>query len=649
MIRGISLLILIGLGQICFAQKSKSDQPAVLFTIDNTPYYTDEFVYLYKKNYAGKQEEFTDQKILDYLNLFVNFKLKVTEAKHRGMDTTAAFVKEFKSYRDELRKPYSAEPDELDRLTKEAYDHLTSELKVSHILIQVRPDAAAADTLMAFNKIMTLRSRALNGEDFGKLADEFSEDPGAKATHGDLGYFTGFQFVYPFEKVAYQTQVGEISGVVRTRFGYHLIKVLDRQPARGEVEVSHIYQNTRNGNAAKARNKIFEAADQLKAGRNWDEVCLEFSEDGATKNTGGRLKPFGVRGMVADVPEFERVAFALQQPGDISDPFQSALGWHIVRLEKKIPIPSYKEMEVSLKRRVARDERLQISKAAALEKRKKEFAFAETGLKPGVMQLADSNLVKGKWKVSGARGIEDKNLFTISGKPTAVGEFIHFIQANQSPSSLAPAAYMEQLYNAFVDEKLAEQQDSLLAKKHPEFARLLNEYSEGILLFSIMESEVWNKASEDTTGQRKFYEQNKARYKAGDRVEARIFSTPDKTFFEEVKSKVTRGDTLTVSDMKKFKSVQNFRPFERGENKIIDGMPWSIGLHEAETDGMYYLVEIRSLILPGNKTYQEARAQVISDYQDSLEKTWIDQLKISYPVKVSTKGRKQAIAELKKP
>lgn len=648
MVRGILLLVLFGLCQLCLAQKNKTDKPVVLFTIGSTPYYIDEFVYLYRKNYAGKPDELTDDKISDYLNLFVNFKLKVTEAKHRGMDTTVAFMKEFKSYRDELRKPYAAEPDELDRLAKEAYDHLTSELKVSHILIMLRPDAIPADTLAAFNKIVDIRNRALNGEDFGKLADEFSEDPGARATHGDLGYFTGFQFVYPFEKVAYATKVGEISRPVRTRFGYHLIKVLDRIPARGEVEVSHIYQNSRSGNEKNARNKIFEAYEQLKGGRNWDEVCKEFSDDGATKNTGGRLRPFGVRGMSADVPEFERIAFSLQQPGDISDPFQSALGWHIIRLEKKIPIPAYKDMEMSLKRKVARDERLQISKTAALNKHKKEFAFTETGITSEVMQLADSNLVKGKWKFLGDSTLPGKNIFTIMGRPTTAGVFFRFIKANQNPSSLTPVAYMQQLYDSFIEEKIAEQQDNLLAQQHPEFARLLNEYSEGILLFSIMEKEIWNKASEDSAGQRKFYEQNQNRYKAGERVDARIFATADKIFFEEVKAKIARGDTLSVSDMKKFKSVQNFRYFEKGENKIIDGMPWSIGLHETNADGMYYLVEIRNLIVAGSKSYEEARARVISDYQDNLEKIWIDQLKIKYPLKISTKGKKQAIAELKK-
>lgn len=645
MIRGAVLIALIFCFGHTFGQKAAGPaKPAVLFSIANTPYYTDEFVYLYKKNYASKPGEFTEEKISEYLNLFINFKLKVTEARQRGMDTTAAFRKEFGSYKEELRKPYAAEPDELDRLAREAYEHLMEELHVAHILIMVRPDATPADTLAAFEKISGLRNRVLAGEDFGKLAAEFSEDPGARGSQGDLGYFTGFQFVYPFEQVAFQTKVGEISRPVRTRFGYHIIKVIDRQPAHGEVEVSHIYINSRNGNEAKAKNTIFQVYDQLKAGRNWDEVCSEYSEDGATKGSGGRLKPFGIRGM--DVPEFEKVAFSLKNAGDISDPFHSALGWHLVRLEKKIPVPPFKEMEAALKRKVARDERLQISKTAALNRRKKELGFADGDGKSAVMLLADSSLVRGKWKFHGDPAVKGKNLFTIQGKPVSAAEFIRFVETNQTASSLTPTACMEQLYNSFVDEKLTAQQDVLLEQQHPEFGRLLNEYREGILLFSIMEKEVWNRASEDTLGQRKFYEQDPARYKAGDRVDARIFSTGNKAFLDEVKGRVQKGDTLTVSDLKKFKTVQNFRSYEKGESKVVDQVSWFVGLHETEADGMYYLVEIRNLIPPGNKSFQEARAQVISDYQDNLEKTWVNQLKSKYPVKINAKGKKQAITEL---
>jgi peptidyl-prolyl cis-trans isomerase SurA len=455
------------------------------------------------------------------------------------------------------------------------------------------------------------------------------------------------QMVFPFEDAAYKLKVGEISAPVRTRFGYHLIKLVDRKPARGEVEVSHILLRTDKGDAKKTKDKIFEIYDQLKGGRSWDETVKEFSEDVSTKNTGGRLRPFGV-GVLASVPEFEAIAFSLQKPGEVSDPFQSAIGWHIVRLEKKIPVPSYEEMQASLKRRVSRDERLQISKSSLLAKRKKEFGFVETPLKTKIVALADSNLVKAKWKFTGTNDLRNGVLFTARNASTTGNEFIRYIEMNQKVSSMTPISYMNQLYDKFVDEKIGEWEEEKLKNEIPEYRNLLNEYKEGILFFSIMEKEVWNKASEDTVGQHNFYDQNKAKYNAGDRVEARIFSTSDRSFLEKMKAKISAGDSLTRNDIKQFKSVQNFRAYEKGDSKIIDKVNWAAGLHETEDNGMYYLVEIERLLLPGTKTFQEARASIISDYQDKLEKDWISQLKKKYVVQINKKGKKIAFAELNK-
>jgi len=415
------IIVLMVIPSLGYGQK-KAAPATPLFSIKGSPVYTEEFIYLYKKNHQQPQD-FTEEKINEYLTLFINFKLKIAEGRKRGLDTTQAFVKEFNTYKEELKKPYRAGTDDLDRLTKETYDRLTQEIKATHLLIAVKPDAAPSDTLAAYHKISDLRRRVLAGENFEALVKEFSEDPSAKTNGGSLGYFTALQMVYPFEDAAYKTKAGEISPIVRTRFGYHIIKVLDRRPARGEVEVSHILLRTGKGNEARIKNTIFEIYDQLKGGRFWDELCNEYSEDTSTKNAGGKLRPFGVGGL-ASVPEFEQVAFSLKEPGEISDPFQSAIGWHIIRLEKKIPVPPFKETEASLKRRVVRDERLTISKASSLEKRKKEFGFTEeSGVKTSVLSLADSTLTKGKWHYTGGGAIQDQILFARQSEKTPVRDF----------------------------------------------------------------------------------------------------------------------------------------------------------------------------------------------------------------------------------
>lgn len=632
-------------GQLGKKQTHNPELPVTFFTIDKQPTYASEFVYLYKKN--NPKTENTDKKIQEYLDLFINFKLKVTEAYTRKMDTTETFKNELRTYSEELKRPYRAEASDINRLTLQAYQRFSEEIKASHILITLAPDASPSDTLKAYSKSEAIRNRILGGEDFEKLARELSEDPSAKLNGGSLGYFTVLQMVFPFEDAAYKLHVGELSMPVRTRFGYHLIKVIDRRPTQGEVEVSHILIRKNTANEKKAKNTVFEVYDQLKAGRVWEEVCKEYSEDPGTKDSGGRLRVFGI-GALASVPEFEAMAFSLKQPGEISDPFESSVGWHIIRLEKKIPIPPFQEMEATLQRRVARDERVEISKNENRSKRKKQFHFTETDAKKAFFLLADSALSKGQWKYKGDEVLKNSVLFTVENKNVNVGEFALYIVKNQRPSDVASLVYIMELYNKFSDEKINEAEEVKLLAENPEYRNLLNEYREGILLFSIMEKEVWTKASEDTAGQHRFYNSNISRYHAGDRIEARIFATSDQNFLMEIKKRISEGDTLRESDLRKFNSVQKMRNYEKGESKVIDKISWTMGIQETELDGMHYLVEVNKLVLPGSKSFEEARANVISDYQDYLEKNWMDQLKKKYSVKINSKGKRFVFTELRK-
>ncbi len=626
-----------------FSQKKSETADKVLFSVDKKDIYASEFLYLFRKNNQGKPEELKEDKIREYLDLVIAFKLKVAEAHHRGIDTTRSFIKEFTTYRDELKKPFVASSDELARLVKEAYDRLQEEVKASHILINASPDALPADTLAAWQKIQSIRDRVMKGEDFGKLASELSNDPSAKENGGSLGYFTAMAMVYQFEDAAFKTKVGEVSQPIRTRFGYHIIKVFDRRPASGEVEVSHILLG---GTDDQTKNKAFEIYDQLKGGRKWEDLCKEYSVDTSTKERGGKLPPFGV-GALPGVPEFEAMAFSLQKPGDISDPFKSRLGWHLVRLERKMPVPAFAEAEPMLKRRIARDERLQISQTAQLNRRKANFGFSENNaVRAKLESAADTSLVQGRWNTSTMTGVAAEPLFTISGKPVPAADFLIYVKGVQRPSALSPVMYFRQLYDQFTDIRIGEAEDAKLQIENPEYRNLVREYREGIMFFSIMEQEVWNRGSADTVGQRAYYESHKDKYQGGDRVYARIYSSSDKQFMQQVKETAGKGDTLTQADMKRFKSVTSFRAFGKGDNKVVDMVTWAAGIHEAQADGMYYLVEIERLIPPGTKSFQEARASVISDYQEEIEKKWVADLRKKYPVKVNKKTVKAVIQQL---
>lgn len=613
--------------------------------MNNNAVTTDEFTYLFRKNHP-KSAQHTEAEVLNYLELLVTFKAKVEEAKARGYDTTRSFRKEFAGYRTELMKPYTADRDQLNRLTRQAYERMTLEVRASHILVSLKANPTPQDTLAAYDKALSLRDRVLKGEDFSSLARAFSEDPTAKINGGDLGYFTVLQMVYPFEEAAYRLKTGELSLPVRTKLGYHLIRVTDRRMARGEVEVSHIILRTTTSDESKVKTKIFEIHTELQAGRSWDELCKEYSDDPSTKNSGGRLRPFGI-GALAGVPEFEQAAFGLHQPGDISDPFKSTYGWHIVRLERRIPVPPFEQVEESLKRRVSRDERLRAADDQAWARQLQAAGYAEQSeVKSELLALADSSLLKGTWRYRGSPELKTRTLFFLKNIPYPVERFLRFALEEQQQQLENPRAILQQLISQFVRNCLEDLEDQDLQASRPEYRNLINEYREGMLLFTIMEKEVWNKASEDTAALRSYYESHKAAYQAGERVRARVYTSIDSLFIQAMVQKVKSGDSLTRTEMKKFKSVQGPRNFAPGESKAVDRAPKTIGIHVVKVDEAYHLVSVESLVAAGIRSLDEIRSQVISDYQDNLEKEWVKKLRSKYPSKVNSKARKSVIREL---
>ena len=624
-----------------------SKSSLTLFSVNKKPVSVDEFVYLYRKNHQNKEEDFTTVKIQEYLDLYVNFKLKVEEARRRGMDTTTAFVREFNQYRDELKKPYLPGNGLTDSLVRLTYDRMKEEVRASHIMIELKPDASPQDTAKAFNRIMEIRSRVIGGEDFSRVASELSEDPSAKSNNGDLGYFTALQMVYPFENAAYTTKVGDVSKPVRTRFGYHILKVMDRRPSRGEVEIAHLLLRTGDRPTEEVKDKIFSIYDQLQAGVSWDDLCKEHSEDPSTKDSGGKLRPFGA-GMMSSLPEFERVAFELEKPGQISDPFETQYGWHIMRLIRKIPLASFEELAPSLKTKISRDERTQVSKDALQVKLLHDLGFRENAeVKAKVFALADSTLQQGKWNRLTDKATLDAELMAFGGKKIAAREFVAYVSKNQRPTNLAPARYMQQLYADFVDQRMFDVLEADIVAKNPEYKFLMNEYYEGILLFEIMEKEVWNKASEDSLGQVKFFKDNAQKYRAGERIHATIYSSTSTTGLDDLRKLIAAGDEPKVAELVTNNKIRSETGYFKKEDKpILNAIPWSEGVHPTQHNNMNFLVRIRDVLPEGLMSFAEARPQVISDYQNHLEANWVSQLKKKFSVKVDKAGKAAAFREL---
>ncbi|MBL7985491.1 MAG: peptidylprolyl isomerase [Flavobacteriales bacterium] len=364
------------------AQKPTTSAPAstpdpVLMTVDGKPVTRSEFEAIYKKN--NKDAAVTKEALDEYLDLFINYKLKVRAAEELGMDTVSKFKTELDGYRKQLARPYLIDRNLNDDLIKEAFDRSGTEVRASHILAQMPADPAPADTLAAWKKIMALRERVVAGEDWATVASSKggSDDPSAQKNGGDLGWFSALQMVYPFENAAFNTPAGQISKPVRTRFGYHIIKVVDRRPARGQVKVAHIMVRSTDQDPAEkqtaAQQKINQVSERLKSGEiNFADAALKYSDDESTNTKGGELPMFGTGKMIE---EFEDISFGLKADGDVSAPFKTRYGWHIVkRLEYKAP-PTFDEAKGDLKQKIARDSRAEITRQKFLADLKASYHY----------------------------------------------------------------------------------------------------------------------------------------------------------------------------------------------------------------------------------------------------------------------------------
>ena len=639
--------------------KVSQNQGNLLFRTGGTPVYTDEFAYVYKKNNFNNDSAFHRTDVQEYLDLFINFKLKIKEAQQLGMDTTASFVSEFNTYKSQLTKPYLSESGVTEKLKKEAYERYKQEVKASHILIRVAKEAAPSDTLTAYNKALEIREKAVGGEDFSALAKTYSEDPSAKTNGGDLGYFTSMQMVYPFEDAAYKTNIGDISMPVRTRFGYHIIKVLGKRPSRGKVEVSHIMiratERSSKEDATAARDKIFEIHEQLVGGAEWNYLCEQFSEDLNTKSKGGKLSPFGTGAMPK---EFEEASFALAEVGEISDPFTTAYGWHIVKLESQKGLAPYEEMEPTIKSAINRDARASLNKKALIKRLKKENPFQsdKESLKMA-MGYADSTLIKGEWKYNEDSQDLNKTVFSISDKKYSVKDFFDYVIANQaSKPSYNPEYYMSELYKQFEEESVIGYEEEHLAEKYVDYRMLLKEYKEGILLFQLMDEKVWSKAVKDTTGLKTYYETNKGKYQWKERAKATIYNASSQDVINRLKKVLDEADTIVSkrdlqqtfnADKALTLDIQEGK-FEKGKNAALEKVSWAPGTYTVMNGERVNYVVIEEILSVAPKKLDEIKGEVISDYQNHLEKKWIQNLKVKYPVEVNQKELQKMLSKFEK-
>lgn len=523
-----------------------------MLTIGPNQIKTSDFKYVYNKNNASAPDAYSEKSLREYLELYTNFRLKILEAEAEGRDTLKDFKAELEGYRKQLAQPYLTEKGVTEQLIKEAYERMKEEVSASHILLNVSPDAEPKDTLAAYTKIMEYRSKALAGENFDTLARRYSQDPSAKQNFGKLGYFTALQMVYPFEEAAYKTPVGSISMPVRTRFGYHILKVTGRRPSRGEVKVAHIMIRAGEGiskeDSIAAKQKIEELYAKIQAGENWSELCSQFSDDYNSKTNGGELQTFASNQL--GVASFEDAAFGLAKPGDISSPIKTPYGWHILKLIEKKPLKSFSEMESGIKTKVQKDSRSDMNKTIFIQKRKKEYNYTENAaILNNVFNTADSSLVKGTFSYKSDNTSLKLPLITIGTKTYSLKDFYDYVSANQKPKQeMSPSAIQRSNFKAFSEKVVMDYEESRLADKYEDYRMLYDEYKDGILLFSLMDEKVWTKAVNDTLGLAAFFEKNKKNYTWKPRNEAIVLNAADEPTLIKAINTLKNSNVYSVPD-----------------------------------------------------------------------------------------------------
>jgi peptidyl-prolyl cis-trans isomerase SurA len=628
---------------VALMSNAQSNSKEVLFTIDGKPYYTDEFIRVYNKNLDLVKDE--SQKDLDqYLDLFVGYKLKVNKANKLGLQNNTQYQNELKSYRVQLAKNYTTDSKVTKELVDEGYSRLLKEINASHILITVNENADPADTLVAYNKALGIRDRILKGEDFGTVAQEVSQDPSAKENKGNLGYFTSFRMVYAFENGAYKTPVGRISMPVRTRFGYHLIKVNDIRDNRGEVSVAHIMiLKTKDGvDVPAAKNTIEDVYKKLQQGEKFDELAKQFSEDKSSSSKGGVLNRFGSGQLSSD--EFENQAFGLTKENPISKPFETQFGWHIVKLIDKYPIKSYDNSKVELENKISKDDRSRLITNSLNEKlRKKYLIKKDAKLYTAIVKCISNDFYDAKWELPADTKKYSGTLFSVGTKKILGTNFLDYIYSKQkSGITLKPVEKLaDKLFENFADDQRNQYNDENLENEFPEFSAVMDEYRDGLLLFDLMDKEIWQRSKTDSTGLKAFYETQKNKHLWKTRVNAEIYSSTKLDILKkalvmikknqsskEIKDKINTQEVLNI--------MTNEGVYEEGAEALPKETKMEVGVSEITNKGEYYFItKITKVIPSGVKTLEECRGKLVNDYQQYLEQNWVNELKKEFSINVN--------------
>lgn len=621
-----------------FAAADTAEDP-VLMTVNGKDVKVSEFKYLYNKN---NSQQLKPQSVSEYIDMFVDYKLKVADAEKAGIDTTASFLAEYSKFKEELAAPYLRDKTVEDALLREAYDHFCRDVKVSHIMMVVNR-GMDKDT-RACAKMDSIRNAIVKGEiSFEDAAKKYSIDTPTAQRGGLMGWISAGRFPWQFEKAAYETAKGQLSPVIDSGFGLHVIKVEDVRPARGEVQAAHILKLTRDVpqeeiHAQKAAiDSIYEL---LVAGADFADMARRESEDPGSAQNGGELGWFGSGMMVA---EFDSVAFALGD-GELSKPFTTDFGYHIIKRGGHRDIESFEEAREKLMAMMSRDGRIEEPHKACLRKLCDKYDAILlkanlVGLKHRLSNVTPDSALYASIAVDGlpVAKVGDKNIILAQAYAALGGQ--------QFSNGHALARALEQKAEILLDRAVTLKAIDDLAVENQDYRNLINEYRDGILLFEISNRNVWDRAAKDKEGLAKFFNENADDY-AWDQPHFKgliIFAASDSVLNEATAYADTLGDLPSdkfVGEMRKHfgKNIKIERVIaSKGENPITDYLAFGGTKPENKNTRWSSYCAYRGRVLDRPEEAADVRGAATTDYQALLEKRWLKDLHKKYKVKINKK------------
>jgi len=627
------LIVVFTVNIASFGQIKRDD---VLFTVSNEPVLASEFIRVYSKNLDLVQDE-SQKDVDEYLKLFVNYKLKLTEARALGFDKKPAYLKEFDGYKKQLSKNYLTDNKVTDALVNEAYERISYDVNARHILVRI--EEFDKDTTDIYNKILDLRKRFLK-EGFDKV--KASVHNGNTVFVEDLGYFSGFKMVYNFENIAYNTQIGEISQPFRTQFGYHIVEVLDKRKSRGEVTVGHIMvSNEQKDSAIVPETRIKEIYNLILQGQEFESLAKQFSEDKSSAKNGGKLNAFK-SGQLASV-KFENEAFNLQNAGDISTPFQSDYGWHIVKLYSKTPLEPFEDIKRDLERRVKRDSRSKLINISMSKTLREKYKVSSTNNALLYFQeLIDDSFFSKSWNIPESLN-KEQELVTIGNRTYTYLDFANYLKDAQRgvTGKLPPKDLIKMQYEAFLDKEVLVYHEENLEFENEEFANILNEYREGLLLFDLMETKIWNAVKNDTVALQKHYEANKDKYIWPERLDAIIITSANEEHVKNAKKALE--NQMSIEDIKAQININNQQNIivttglmSKEDQSLPENFIAKKGISEIyKYNKSFHVTKVIDILPESAKSFKDAQGPVTSEYQSIYEDNWLKELSNKYKVKVN--------------